>query len=56
MYAKTLGFEAAFSVSAMLLVYYVTGEKTDQVDGMTIESAHMLAARFNQNTAKVHFN
>jgi len=36
---------------------YAVGEKTDHVDGMTIEEAeHMMATRLYQNTAKVHFD
>ncbi len=36
---------------------YAVGEVIDHVDGVTIEEAeHMLATRFWQNTAKVHFD
>lgn len=36
---------------------YVSGERIDHVDGMTVEEAeHQLATRLYQNTAKVHFN
>ena len=36
---------------------YEIGEKTDHVDGVTVEEAeHMLATRLWQNTAKVHFD
>ncbi len=36
---------------------YAIGEQIDHVDGVTIEEAeHMMATRFWQNTAKVHFD
>src|SRR5690242_20962815 len=36
---------------------YVTGEKIDHADGVTVEEAeHQIATRLYQNTARVHFN
>jgi 2-methylfumaryl-CoA hydratase len=36
---------------------YGLGERTDHIDGMTLEEAeHQIATRLYQNTAKVHFN
>jgi 2-methylfumaryl-CoA hydratase len=50
-------FDAVLSGSAHLWDDYVTGEKIDHVDGVTIEEAeHMTATRLYQNTARVHFN
>jgi 2-methylfumaryl-CoA hydratase len=50
-------WDAALSGSPHFWGDYEKGERIDHVDGMTVEEAeHMLATRFFQNTAKVHFN
>lgn len=50
-------YDPAASGSAFLWDDYAQGERIDHVDGVTIEEAeHMLATRFYQNTARVHFN
>ena len=49
--------DIAASGSAHTWDDYLPGEKIDHVDGMTVEEAeHMMATRFYQNTARVHFN
>ena len=50
-------WDAGLSGSPHFWDDYHKDEKIDHVDGMTMEEAeHMLATRFFQNTAKVHFN
>ncbi len=56
-HARDGAFDTVLSGSEHLWDDYLTGERIDHIDGMTIEeSEHMLAARLYQNTAKVHFN
>lgn len=50
-------WNTSLSGSAHLWGDYMTGERINHVDGMTVEEAeHMIATRLYQNTAKVHFN
>jgi 2-methylfumaryl-CoA hydratase len=50
-------YDPALAGSTQRFGDYVTGERIDHVDGMTVEEAeHQIATRLYQNTAKVHFN
>jgi 2-methylfumaryl-CoA hydratase len=52
-----MAYDDSASGSPHRFADYAPGEKIDHVDGFTVEEAeHMLATRFFQNTAKVHFN
>lgn len=50
-------FDAVAAGGSRLWDDFTAGERIDHVDGTTVEEAeHMMAARFYQNTARVHFN
>jgi len=54
---RIANYDRALAGSPYLWDDYVTGEKIDHSDAMTIEeSEHMIATRLYQNTARVHFN
>jgi len=51
------GYDTALAGAPHLWGDYVTGERIDHFDGITIEEAeHQMATRLFQNTARVHFN
>ena len=50
-------YDHALAGSTQRFGDYVTGERIDHVDGMTVEEAeHQIATRLYQNTARIHFN
>ncbi len=50
-------YDTALAGSSFRFGDYVTGERIDHVDGVTVEEAeHMTATRLYQNTARIHFN